>query len=1348
MKSSISPTPSRPTSIVRTFGHSRISPFGYFLRILGYLGLSGILSLSQEERAHTEEQLEQLEQAGELAPEQDARPANLSDLTKGEPLQHPRKGKLVVWHLGPTGIIGVLSGDHLSGDQFLIQATHPGSPAAGKILPGDVITGLNGKKFQAGGHLGVLIGDAIIEAEREINAGKITFEIWRDQNYVKRNAKRDVAGVDIDTLFQQATNDDTLYDWQSDEQRTESVKQAGFNEFPVDPENLSVELTLRVLPDYSETAPYDCPKTAFILEEAWKHLEQTFIADPSNRRSGRGGIIEAIALVASGKPEHREIVREWVRGPHSPWKPPTQHIGAMFESSYRGGKGYRSWHAGYIGLSAALYLEATGDEYVRPMLEKFAIETAMGQSALGSWGHTFAFPSFNGGEFNQANPGYGALNAAGNRCFFLITLAKKLGVEDPRVDAAIERSRKFFGSYVDLGAIPYGDHGAAATDDSNGKNSGVAFAMALLGDDYAAKYFATMSTHASFTRRGGHAHDYHGNWSSWAATLCGPEVRIMAERNMRWRRTLCRLHDGSFVYISKYGALRNPTATEVLHQAFIHRQTLITGKEINPDLQLKGRDLEQLLISARNQFNDETLIEKVGPPMLERSTAELFDLLDIFIPVGRTRIANALGKRYLAGEADILPKLLELLDHEQPRFRDGALAAIRVCGENVVLENLSKIIPLLDDAHDFVRIRAFQTMAHATGTKEVQVAMVKSLQKPGSAIEPNSVGNTAQSILFGTDTELANSPFTAGLDPDLVRTALEHVILLDPAGNRPVVGSRLRTWDKETVIPIAGALTYTADIEQVGDQMFNSRARNARAMLVNAGFREGYEGSAHLARKLATVRRDIRPHVAFKRPVIDPDAARKNPGAFKLFIPYLETVLLDQPTMRVENIEKESFSAQDILDEIIAAKDSTLPSLTAEIAKRFQQELDALDGAGAQIRHCQAELKDTTNREYLRQIAAINALAELMGPDAIEDLVPWLGHPYYRVRDHAITTATTLAKAGGSTFLTSAFTTETDPEVLTGILTTLGLSRITSALATTRPALKHGDPLVRAAAIRANLQIAGPDAIDETLAHLATATTIDERIACEEALLTLRADPAASARIRDGATKLLTSSDPESLRPVLYHILAKIGDDTSLAILEKAADTDSIREFNDIIQALSYAPNRKVDGIFLTLAAVSPANAKAIAPHTVRRLVIGPNGFGDITAKEQMDFAEPMLRLALDNKLVEYLSRIREARALRSLVYCLEQGHRSAAENLIRNAESLDGDKLIPADRAIAVEAVRNVIEFIEVTRLRGGAEANMDKKDGYAVWKAMQARAGQALLKIHKPETAPIPTLDPLLLD
>ena len=155
----------------------------------------------------------------------------------------------------------------------------------------------------------------------------------------------------------------------------------GFDEFPIDAANLDVELKLRVFPSYSDTSPYDCPKTQQILEDAWKVLEQKFVADPKNPRSGKGGIIEAIALVASGKPEHREIVREWVRQPKNPWGPPTTPPGTMFEPGYKGYKGMQSWHHGFNGLNCALYYDATGDDYVLPALRKYAIDAAMGQSA-------------------------------------------------------------------------------------------------------------------------------------------------------------------------------------------------------------------------------------------------------------------------------------------------------------------------------------------------------------------------------------------------------------------------------------------------------------------------------------------------------------------------------------------------------------------------------------------------------------------------------------------------------------------------------------------------------------------------------------------------------------------------------------------------------------------------------------------------------------------------------------------------------------------------------------------------------------------------------------------------------
>ena len=142
-------------------------------------------------------------------------------------------------------------------------------------------------------------------------------------------------------------------------------------------------------------------------------------------------------------------------------------------------------------------------------------------------------------------------------------------------------------------------------------------------------------------------------------------------------------------------------------------------------------------------------------------------------------------------------------------------------------------------------------------------------------------------------------------------------------------------------------------------------------------------------------------------------------------------------------------------------------------------------------------------------------------------------------------------------------------------------------------------------------------------------------------------------------------------------------------------------------------------------------------------MVLGPKGFGDITNAERMDFAEPMLKLNLDKRLIAFLGHVHDARALRALMYCLEKGVENAAESLITNAEGMTRT-LSPADAKIAAKALQDVIEYIEVTHLRGGAAAHMKKEDNYAEWKALQARAGKALLKVHQPENAPIPDLRP----
>ncbi len=1297
-----------------------------------------------DEREVTEEQQAAIASGGD-APEVPVRSAKIPDFTKGAAV--PAEAQ--VWSLGPTGIIGVWAGG-FGGDQFLVQGILPGSPAVGKLLPGDVLLGIGGMPFKPGGHLGVLVGNAIIEAEKETQGGRLALSVWRDRNYAKRNKSLDVDRVNLDQVFQAAEDGDALYDWKPEAEKKADTARQKFDEVPIDGTTLDVELKLRTFPTYADTAPFDCPKTKQILEDAWKVLEKKFIKDPKDPRSGRGGPLEAIALLASGKPEHRKLVHDWVRGPHcKQWQP--EFAGSIDMMKPRG---MLSWHVGFVALPCAIYYDATGDEYVLPALKEWAVKTAMGQSAGGTWGHTFAWPTFNGGQLHRANPGYGALNAAGNHCFFFLALAKKLGVEHPEIDAALDRSHRFFGSFVDQGAIPYGDHGAADTDDSNGKNSGTAFAMKLLGDDHAAKYFATMAAHASFTPRGGHGHDWHTNWSSWAASLVGPEARILAERNMRWRRTLCRRHDGSFVYISptksSYKTLRDPTATEVLHQAVALGQTVISGKDANKSLWLNDRDMKQFLASAQGQFNDRWLDAKVGTPWRDRTTDEVFDLVDTFKPKARRQVGEELGRRFKAGEKAIADRLVKLLGSDEPRMRDGALRGLYFCGPDTVLANLSTITKRLEDSHDFVRVTAVGVVSQTASNEETQRALLAAAAAPPQAVAPNSVRNSIQVPLFAADTPLAKAPFSAGFDETLVRNALEGLLTLDPVGGKGFLKSRLNVWDKDTVVRLADPLVFIAEEEQVNDKMFCARAAPARAILQRHGFREGFEGVTYPLRRQAELPRHVRPYVTMvhrRHPLFDPAVVKQHPAAFRDSITAFETVLIDDPLETVA--ETQGKLVIDVpyttLLASIKASPSTkpLPSIADDVRRLFMKKLEVAGSEADKIAICRKTLADTTRRTTFESLAAIDFLVETLGPDALDDLVPLYKRTDLRVRDRARERAAELSRADAGKALAARFASEKDPGVQKGILAVLAMSQVAAGVPVAMAALEHDNALVRGAAAEAAATIAGGKVFDPLLAHYQKASAPDDLRGCERALLALRGHPAIQSRLRDTLVAGLPQVEGPRRESMLW-LLGQLGDAASLAALEQAGQTKLAADFRLVVTALSYSPAIEADAVLLRLARSDKAKAPIVASQAVRRMVLGPAGYGDRTDDQRIAFASGILGMAGDTRLVTFLGRMGSPRAMPLLVNELRKGHKPAAESVVVNAE---GMKNLPAaDAAIVAQALRDVMEYLEVTELRGGPEGKDFR--AYPIAKALQARAGQALVKVHKPETAPIQGFQGLDID
>jgi len=1316
------------------------------LLVAGVLCCLASSSIAQE-RTLTPEQRAAISNAGVLSdPAQAKRPGNLTDLTKGERIGE--KIKSSTWNLGPTGIVGYMVGG-LKGDQIQAETVIKGSPADGKIQWGDVILGINGKTFVAGGQMGIIIGNAIIEAEKAENKGILKLRVWRDRNFIKRNGKKDISNVDIEKLLGQTQSDDSLYDWKSEAARTKAVESANFKDFPIDAYQSEVVLNLAVMPPYSDTSPYDCPKAAKIRENAWKVLEKRFVVDPNRPRSGRGGVLEALALVASGKPEHRELVRQWVRSKNGRvWHPPQTKDDPLRLPG-------KSWYMSFQGLDCAIYYDATGDKFVLPALRRFAIRTAMGQAGGGSWGHGWAQASFNGGRLHGMNPGYGALNASGNRCFFLIALAQKLGIKHPEIDAAVKRSRQFFGSYTDKGAIPYGFHPAASTDDSNGKNTGVAYALKLIGDSHGAKYFAQMSTHASFTRRGGHGNDYFWHWSPWAATLCGPEATIVTMRNMRWWHTLCRCHDGSFVLHSPTGAktLRSPTATYVLHYSAPLKQTIITGKDPDKSLWLTKRDMSHLIAISLNQLNDPSLIKRAGTPWQQRSTDELFDLLDVFMPKVRRLIASELAKRYQVGEKEIVPRLGKLLDGKESRYRGGACRGLAACGPDASLQYLSKLARLLKDPKEFVRMQAVQAISKASTSHETQLALLKAtVDEPQQmSMPPNNVRTYTQSPLFKTTSKLAESPFQAGFEEELVQKALERLIELDPMGNRGFLATRQKVWSKDTVIRLAGPLVFVAEDKQVNDQMFGGgRHLAGRTLLGRFGYREYFQACAGPLLKNAAIPRHIRPKVTFKIALADPDVIRKTPAACHELLDPFKLCLADDPLARiaVRVGEKTVYTNIDDLMALIKAEKKTLqpPSISTDVNTWFRSRLARATSKADKVSLCRAELKDPARKNYFRQMAAMDYLVEALGLDATDDIVALVGHDYWRVRRHAQEQAAKLAANGGANRLIQRFA-KANGKTAAGILAVLASGRCKAGLKLAQQALGHEDPIVRKAAVQAVFALGGKELLNQVFTFMLQAKEREDLRGCEKALLSRRDDPEYARRLGDMAILALPKCGPK-VRDSLYWLLAQLGGQDNIAVLRGATATRDDAEFLEIVNAISYSPDSHASQTLLSVIKenLGTKRAEVVAGESVRRMVIGSDDIGNLSNEQQLDFAEPLLKMVRNPKIVTYLGHLHSGRSAQVLQRCMRLGGVTsiAAQSIIAATKGMENAP--KADRKLAVAALIDAIEYIEVTHIRGGGMANDPKS--YAVWKALSAQAGKNLLNLDKPGENPIPEFDDTDLD
>ena len=351
--------------------------------------------------------------------------ANPPDLTKGE-TNGVDRGQ--TYNLGATGLRGwiytkpatyldsVQGRTTTASRQILVTHVGANSPASGVMEVNDVILGAGGSLFADDARKS--IARAIQEAEKAANGGILKLTRWR-------------AG------------------------KTEEV-----------------QLKLRVMGTYSDTAPYNCPKSKLILADACKALEKEPL------KEDWAGAINGLALMATGNPDYLPRVREFARK----MGPPTLKLELK--------DGMVVWDWGYRNLFLCEYYLLTGDKEVLHAINEYTISLAKGQSMYGTFGHGISGLTPDG-QLHGSIPPYGPVNAAGLVGNLAIVMGKKCGVNDPEIDPAIERASKFFGYYVDKGAIPYGEHMPWPYHENNGKNSMTALLFALQGNQNAqAKFFA------------------------------------------------------------------------------------------------------------------------------------------------------------------------------------------------------------------------------------------------------------------------------------------------------------------------------------------------------------------------------------------------------------------------------------------------------------------------------------------------------------------------------------------------------------------------------------------------------------------------------------------------------------------------------------------------------------------------------------------------------------------------------------------------------------------------------------------------------------------------------------------
>ena len=625
------------------------------------------------------------------------------------------------YQIGETGLRGVLGADH-------VRVTHvsPGSAADGKVEAGDLLKGF--QYYGLGPDFGATLKKRLFRLGRDWHY-RLTIVLERPGSNEKESrslivhlqlppryglqhhygptgffAKRFADHLEVDHIDSGSPADGKLllgdhivavggHSIGADvfKRFTESIDQAesysGAGKLPLTIrrkkddgsfEILNVELRLEVLGDYN-------PANPFKGEKADKVVKQ--IADAIIRDKAYGKIdLGLLGLLATGEDQYIKEVGALLKS--KSWAQPDVKLTLDGR--------VQSWHTSYHAITMCEYYLITQDKSVLPAIREHAITIARGQDAAGLWNHRFANPANNFGQLHGRLNGYGALNQTSMTQWMAMILARKCGIDDPEVDAAIAKTHAQFRQYVGRGALPYGNHPPQEQIfTNNGTSASAAVAFQLIGDLEGARFFAMMSAAGHQDVLTGHTGPFFNvMWSALGANVAGPETLAAFNSELHWLRTIARRWDGRCVPVVAWGAKPGredigSTASELLNACLGRRALYVTGKGADQSLWLDKKDARKAVDAW--QFDQD-------------SRHSLLEALSSSLPPVRLHAAEMLAFNDDDVEAEVLTKLTD----ESRDTRIGALHAVRW----LKLDNAREpVMNIIRDETEEVWVRVVATRA-------------------------------------------------------------------------------------------------------------------------------------------------------------------------------------------------------------------------------------------------------------------------------------------------------------------------------------------------------------------------------------------------------------------------------------------------------------------------------------------------------------------------------------------------------------------------------------------------------------------------------------------------------------